>query len=63
MKKRRLRLFILFMSFALIISGGSTVLAQDSGGDSDENKEFLLEEVIITGSRIARHSGRAVLGG
>jgi iron complex outermembrane receptor protein len=55
MEKRRLWLFVLFMSFALIFSDGSMVLAQeDSGGDSDEEMEFLLEEVIVTGSRIGR---------
>ncbi|MBN1830950.1 MAG: TonB-dependent receptor [Deltaproteobacteria bacterium] len=58
MKKRRLRLFLLFMSFALILSSGSMVLAQeDTGKDSEEKGEFLLEEVIVTGSRIAREEG------
>jgi iron complex outermembrane receptor protein len=51
MKKRRLRLFVLFMSFALIFSGGTVVLAQEVDKDTGE---FLLEEVIVTGSRIAR---------
>ena len=49
MEKRRLWLFVLFMSFALIFSGGSMVLAQ-----TDDSDEFLLEEIIVTGSRIER---------
>jgi iron complex outermembrane receptor protein len=51
MKERKLRLFVLFMSFALIFSGGTVVLAQEVDEDTGE---FLLEEVIVTGSRIER---------
>ncbi len=58
MKKGRLRLFIIFMSFALILSGGPMVLAQENaGGDSEDTVEFMLEEVVVTGSRIAREEG------
>ena len=51
MEKRRLKLFILFMSFTLIFTGGSMVLAQEV---DEEQGEFLLEEIIVTGSRIGR---------
>jgi iron complex outermembrane receptor protein len=58
MKKRRLRLFVLFMGFALILSGGPMVLAQENAGkDSKDSDEFMLEEVIVTGSRIEREEG------
>ncbi len=51
MKKRRLWLFVLFMSLALILSGGTVVLAQEV---DEATGEFLLDEVIVTGSRIER---------
>ena len=55
MKKRWLRLWIFFMSFALILGGGPMVLAQeDAGEDSKDSMEFELEEIIVTGSRIGR---------
>ena len=58
MKKRRLVVFILFMSFALILSGGAMVSAQESAtGDSENSDELILEELVVTGSRIAREQG------
>ena len=58
MKKRRLVVFILFMGFALILYGGPMVLAQDdASGDSENSDEFILEELVVTGSRIAREQG------
>ena len=47
------------MSFALILSGGPMVLAQENaGGESkDSEDDVLLEEMIITGSRIEREKG------
>jgi iron complex outermembrane receptor protein len=58
MKKKWLRLFILFMGFALIIGGGPMILAQENtGGDSEDTEEFMLEEIVVTGSRIVREQG------
>jgi len=54
MKKIWLRLFFLLIGFALIFSSGQTVLAQD---DEAEDQALTLEEVIVTGSRIAREEG------
>ena len=62
MEKRRLWFFVLFMSFALIFSGGSMVLAQE---DSEDKGEFLLEEVIEIGrlrkAVAARDDGRQLV--
>ena len=58
MKKRQLSLFILFMAFALILGGGPMIFAgENTGGDSEASEEFLLEEITVTGSRIAREQG------
>jgi len=55
MKKSWKVLFILFMSFALTISGMSMVLAQED--ESDNSDAYVLEELVVTGSRIAREKG------
>jgi len=45
--------FLIFISSALVISG--PVFAQD-----DDQSEFTLEEVVVTGSRIARNNNESV---
>jgi iron complex outermembrane receptor protein len=58
MKKRHLRLFILFICLALILSGGPMILAQENTSkDSEESEGFILEEMVVTGSRIEREKG------
>jgi iron complex outermembrane receptor protein len=58
MKKKQLWLFILFMGFALILSSGPMILAQENtSGDSEDPEEFMLEVITVTGSRIAREKG------
>ncbi len=47
MKKNWIVLFLLFMSFALVLGSGSMVLAQDDDA-------VMLEELVVTGSRIKR---------
>ncbi len=58
MMKRKLSLFILFMGFALILSGGPVIFAQENTSkDSESSGEFMLEEITVTGSRIVREQG------
>ncbi len=58
MEKRRLWFFVLFVSFALIFSGGPMLLAAvDSGEDSED---FMLEELVVTGSRIEHTDATSV---
>jgi len=55
MKKRRLWFFVLIVGFALIISGVPVVTAQEeTAGEAKDQKGYVLEEIVVTGSRIAR---------
>ena len=49
MKKQRM-FIVLLMGFAMLFSGGTIVLAQDDASTD----EVMLEEIVVTGSRIAR---------
>jgi len=51
MKKSWIGMFMLFLGFALILGSVPMVLAQGASEDSDG---FLLEELVVTGSRIKR---------
>lgn len=58
MKKRQLWLFTLFMGFALILSGGPVIFAQENTSkDSKDSESFMLEEITVTGSRVVREEG------
>jgi iron complex outermembrane receptor protein len=58
MKKRHLKLFILFLGLALILSGGPMIFAQEkTSGESEGSEGFILEEIVVTGSRIEREQG------
>jgi iron complex outermembrane receptor protein len=58
MKKRHLKLFILFLGLALILSGGPMIFAQEkTSGESAGSEGFILEEIVVTGSRIEREQG------
>ena len=58
MIKRRLGVFILLMSFVFILTNGPLVLAQGaSDKNSKKSDEVTLEEIVVTGSRIAREKG------
>lgn len=58
MERKRLRLFILLLSFVLFFTGGTFVLAEEeTNKDSKKSNEVMLEEIVVTGSRIAREQG------
>jgi iron complex outermembrane receptor protein len=58
MKRRRLMFFVSLMSFVLWLTGVPTVLAQDdTEGENVKKSDYMLEEIVVTGSRIAREKG------
>jgi iron complex outermembrane recepter protein len=57
MKKKQQMLFLI-MIFTLLLSSGSIALAEESKGeDSKDTDDVTLEEIVVTGSRIAREKG------
>lgn len=51
-------LFSLFISIALILGEGSVVLAQDDAqGSAEAYQNFILDPIVVTGSRIVREDG------
>lgn len=58
MRKKQLRLSIVFMIFTLMLSSGPIALAEESKDkDSKDSDDVTLEEIVVTGSRIAREKG------
>lgn len=57
MKKQWIWFFTLLLSSALVLSSASMVFAQEADENSEEMPTIMLDEIVVTGSRIAREDG------